>query len=174
MMSDRMKNRKFSDETIMRMSNSAKLRGMNKAIKASADSRRGKPLSESTKKKLSEINKGKVLSDATKKKISEANTGRHFTLSDEAKHKISISNSNRLITDSMRNNMSKSKSKYIYTYLGVDYYGWKSIVEFIRCTKYPKFSQSSLNKIINGGVVKGYEDLNNTISVRLVGDIDEN
>lgn len=60
----------------------------------------GKPLSEETKKKMSEVKKGKPtwikgkhLSEETKKKISETQKGRHLT--EEHRRKISESMKNR-------------------------------------------------------------------------------
>lgn len=49
------------------------------SLKKSADKRRGKPVSDEVKKKISEGNKGKkvTISDETKKKISAALTGKH-------------------------------------------------------------------------------------------------
>lgn len=54
-----------------------------------SDALTGKPLSEETKKKLSEVLNGRVFSDETKKKLSESLKGRIF--SDEHKNKISNS-----------------------------------------------------------------------------------
>ena len=59
------------------------------AATASAIYRKGRPLSEEHKKRLSARNKGKHLSDETKHKLSEVNRGRK--LSEEAKRKISES-----------------------------------------------------------------------------------
>ena len=163
--------RKFSDETRNKMSKSAKRRGApTKATEASANARRGKPLSDEVKSKISLANTGKIRSEDTRKKISEARTGSKFSLSEEARKKISESNSKREITDSMRINMSKGSSKYVYTYEGSEYYGWKSIVNYLRTHGYPKFSQTSLNKLVAGLSVKGYENLLGMISRELVGD----
>ena len=163
--------REFSDETRNKMSKSAKSRGAPiKAIEASAIARRGKSLSDEVKSKISLANTGKVRSEETRKKISESKIGSTFSLSEEARKKISESNSKREITDSMRINMSKGSSKYVYNYEGTDYYGWKSIVNYLRNHGYPKFSQTSLNKLVVGLPVKGYENLSGLISRELVGD----
>ena len=50
-------------------------------------SEKGKPLSDETKKKLSQANKGKTLSDETRQKISQARKG--ITFSEETRKKIS-------------------------------------------------------------------------------------
>jgi len=80
-----MKGRKLSDETKLKMSESAKNRGLtiggwNKGIKMSDDFR----------KKISQISKGRIVSNETKQKISESNKGKKKKpMSDETKLKIS-------------------------------------------------------------------------------------
>ncbi|UXR28929.1 G-I-Y Y-I-G endonuclease [Bacillus phage Nachito] len=67
------------------------------------------PLSEETKRKLSEINKGKKLTEEHKRKLSEAGKGRVF--SEESKKKISESHKGKKFSKESREKMSKSKKK---------------------------------------------------------------
>ena len=67
---------------------------------------------ESTRKKISEVNKGKIISDDHKKKISEANKGRIY--STETRKKISVANKGRIRTDEHKKKISvANKGKII-------------------------------------------------------------
>lgn len=165
-MSKKLAGQKFSEETRKKMSNSAKGRSMYKARMASIEARKGKPLPESAKLKISIANKGKKRSEETRKRISESRKGRTFHLSESARHKISLSNSRREISDHMRESISKSKSKYVYIYEGLEFYGWRKIRNYLRSIGYKRISQTSIGKLSSGKIVKGYEDLVGKITWR--------
>ena len=74
---------------------------------------KGKPRSEETKKKMSELNKGKRLSGEHRRKISEAMKGKKNTLghkhSKETKMKIRESLKGRILTKAWKRKLSLSK-----------------------------------------------------------------
>lgn len=88
------KGKKFSEETRIKMSNSAKIR-------------KRYPLSEETKQKIKEGNLGKKISEITRKRISNSLTGRK--LSEEAKIKVSNFQRGRIKSEEECKNISESK-----------------------------------------------------------------
>jgi hypothetical protein len=97
------KNLKHSAETKLKIS---------KKNKGQISNRKGKPLSDDHKRKISKSNKGKLLSDTHKLNLSKAKTGK--TLSDDHKRKISERHIGRVLTEETKRKISnahKGKSR---------------------------------------------------------------
>lgn len=68
------------------------------------------PISEETRKKMSDAKKGKTFSAEHRKKISEANLNSiHKKVTDDTKNKISIANTGRTRSDETKQKMSEAK-----------------------------------------------------------------
>lgn len=70
------------------------------------------PVSEETRRKISEAQTGKHHTEESKKKISEAKTGKH--LSEEHRNKLSESHTGKHLSDETRRKMSDTRTGKIY------------------------------------------------------------
>lgn len=59
-------------------------------------------------------------------------------------------------------------AKYLYTYEGSMYYGWKSLYRYLQYQGYSKISQRTIERLADGESVRGYDDLEGKLNRRLI------